>query len=237
MLRDTLSIAGLQDETTIMFLSDHGEMLGERGLWYKMSYFEGACRIPLIVTAPGVFESGVVTQSVSQVDILPTLCSLASAPLPEETDGRSLHAHLLGEVGHDEVVGEYCAEGAIAPIVMIRRGRWKFIHSPADPDQLFDLQDDPDELCNLAGSAHPPAEYAAFLVEARQRWDFEALYKDVVTSQKRRSLLAEAFRRGHRTSWDYAPPSKAESSYIRSHKPLDTLELHARLPSRTGSKT
>ncbi len=237
MLRDTLATAGLEDDTTIMFLSDHGEMLGERGLWYKMSYFEGACRIPLIVAAPGVFEASVVTQSVSQVDILPTLCSLAGAAAPGESDGRSFYPHLCGEAGHDDVFGEYCAEAAIAPIVMIRRGRWKFIHSPADPDQLFDLQDDPDELCNLAASANPPSAYAAFLAEARQRWDFDALYKDVIASQKQRRLVAEALRTGRRTSWDYAPPSQADTSYIRPHKPLDTLELEARLPSRTGSRT
>jgi choline-sulfatase len=193
-LRDTLAATNLQDATTILFLSDHGEMLGERGLWYKMSFFEGACRIPLIVCAPGVFPAGVVTQPVSQVDILPTLCSLAGACPPDATDGRSLHAHLLGELGHDDVFGEYCAEGAIAPIVMIRRGRWKFVHSPADPDQLFDLRDDPDELCNLAASEKPPEEYAAFLAEVRQRWNFGKLHDDVIASQRRRSLVAEAYR-------------------------------------------
>jgi choline-sulfatase len=237
MLGETLSATGLDSDTTIMFLSDHGEMLGERGLWYKMSYFEAACRIPLIVCAPGVFTPAVVKQSVSQVDILPTLCTIAGAAPPKETDGRSLYPHLRGEAGHDEVIGEYCAEAAIAPVVMIRRGRWKFIHSPADPDQLFDMRDDPDELHNLAAVAAPPADYAEFLAEVRQRWDFEAWHKDVVASQSRRRLVAEALRQGHRTSWDYAPPSQADTAYIRSHKPLETLESDARLPTRLGSST
>ena len=48
------------------------------------------------------------------------------------------------------MIGEYLAEGAIAPLVMIKRGRYKFVHSPVDPDQLYDLLDDPDELRNLA---------------------------------------------------------------------------------------
>ena len=232
MLRETLETAGLQRDTAIMFLSDHGEMLGERGLWYKMSFFEAACRIPLILYAPGLFAPRIVTNSVSQVDILATLCSLGGACPPEETDGRSLHPLLLGQAGGDEVFGEYCAEAAIAPIVMIRRGRWKFIHSPADPDQLFDLHEDPDELRNLAALPAPPAEYAAFVVEVGQRWNLEALHKGVVASQGRRRVVAEALRLGRRTSWDYAPPSLAETSYIRSHKPLETLESDARLPSR-----
>jgi choline-sulfatase len=232
MLRETLETTELDRDTAIVFLSDHGEMLGERGLWYKMSFFEGACRIPLIVSAPGRFAPAVVTGSVSQVDILPTLCALAGAALPEETDGRSLLPSLQGEAAHDEVIGEYCAEAAIAPIVMIRRGRWKFIHSPADPDQLFDLQEDPDELSNLAALPSPPAEYKTFLAEVAQRWNLESLHKDVVASQGRRRLLAEALRQGHRTAWDYAPPSQAATSYIRSHKPLETLESDARLPSR-----
>ena len=77
-----------------------------------------------------------------------------SAPIATELEGRSLLPHLQGRGGHDEVLGEYLAEGAIAPIVMVRTGSHKFIHSPADPDQLYDLAEDPDERRNLAASAN-----------------------------------------------------------------------------------
>ena len=131
-LLDALDATGL-DDTVVMFLGDHGEMLGERGLWYKMSFFEGACRVPLVVSAPGRFAPGRVTSCVSLVDVLPTLVELAggdAARLASPVDGRSLVPHLAGCGGHDEAVGEYLAEGAVAPLVMLRRGRWKFVPLP-----------------------------------------------------------------------------------------------------------
>src|SRR2546429_180938 len=151
LLRDT----GRLDDTVVIVTSDHGEMLGERGAWYKMSFFEGAARVPLVVRAPALFPPGRVPAAVSTMDLLPTLVGLAhDGDLPGivgPLDGRSLLPHLSGTPDRDEVVAEYLAEGAIAPIVMIRRGQHKFIHSPADPDLLFDLASDPHELANLAG--------------------------------------------------------------------------------------
>ncbi len=231
-LRETLLAAGLDDNTAILFLSDHGEMLGERGLWYKMSFFEGACRVPLLVHAPGRFAPRRVAPPVSLLDLLPTLCDLAGAAAPTAVAGRSLLPHLAGQGGHGDVFGEYCAEGTLAPIVMIRRGPWKFIHAPGDPDQLFDLVADPDELCNLAALAEPPAALAAFRAEVAVRWNLPALRLQVLESQRRRRLVAEALRCGRRTAWDYQPPGTAATDYVRSHKPLERLEADARLPSR-----
>ncbi|MBB5046904.1 choline-sulfatase [Rhodopseudomonas rhenobacensis] len=228
LLHKTLDESGFADNTITVFLSDHGEMLGERGLWYKMSFFEGACRIPLVVHAPGRFQPHVVDKAVSLVDLLPTLCALGGAARPAETDGRSLQPHLEGRGGHDEVFAEYCAEGAVAPIVMIRRGRWKFVHSPGDPDQLYDLDADPDELDNLAAAA---PEAAAFRAEAHRRWALQTITADVLASQCRRSLVADALRRGRTTPWDYEPPGVAATAYIRPHKPIERLEADSRLPS------
>ncbi len=124
-LLEALTDSGFADDTIVMVLADHGDMLGERGLWYKMSFFEPACRIPLIVHAPGRYAPRRVAASASLVDLLPTLCELAggnatdyAAPL----DGRSLAPQLAGAAGGGEVIGEYLAEGAIAPLVMIKRG-------------------------------------------------------------------------------------------------------------------
>src|SRR5204862_238528 len=112
---------GLDANTVIMVLADHGDMLGERGLWYKMSFFENACRIPLIVHAPERFVAHRVSEPASLLDILPTLVDLASegealayaAPI----DGRSLLPALEGGAGPGQVVGEYLAEGAVAALV------------------------------------------------------------------------------------------------------------------------
>jgi choline-sulfatase len=234
VLLSALEQTGLGDDTVVLLLADHGEMLGERGLWYKMSFFEPACSIPLMIAAPQRFAARRVAASVSLVDILPTLAEIAgdgqapayAAPLA----GRSLLPHLTGAGGHDEVFGEYLAEGAIAPIVMIRRGGWKFIHCPADPDQLYDLTADPMERFNLADDPAHAGPVAAFRTEAAQRWALDRLHTDVLASQDRRRLVAQALAVGARTSWDHQPFTDASQTYMRNHIKLDDLEAMARFP-------
>jgi choline-sulfatase len=231
-LLGALADARLAEDTIVILLADHGEMLGERGLWYKMSFFEPASRVPLLVHAPRRFAPGTVTQSVSAIDLLPTLAELAGdgqAPqYATELEGRSLLSHLQRRTGHDEVLGEYLAEGAVAPIVMIRRGRHKFVHSPADPDQLYDLARDPAELRNLA--AVDPEATGRFRAEVRQRWSLESLHAQVLASQRQRRLVAFALSLGRQTHWDYQPTVDASQQYVRNSKALDEIEAVARFP-------
>jgi choline-sulfatase len=235
---DALNDSGMADDTIILLIGDHGEMLGERDLWYKMNFFEGGARIPMIVHAPGRFTPHRVAESVSLVDLLPTLADLAGGDMPEaivaRTDGASLLPHLLGETGKDEVIGEYLGEGAIAPVVMIRRGPLKFIHSPADPDQLFDLAADPDELDNLAGRPEHAKMVAAFRREVEERWDLEMVEAQVLASQQRRRLIAAASAKGVAKSWDYQPFRDAAQDYVRGHMDLEDLEASARFPRVRG---
>jgi len=228
-----LNDTGFAEDTMIVVLADHGEMLGERGLWYKMNFFEPACRVPLLIHAPRLFAPRTVSQSVSLIDLLPTLTAIAgdgeAAPAATEVDGRSLLPHLQGHGDHDEVLAEYLAEGAIAPIVMMRSGTKKFIHSPADPDQLYDLADDPDERHNLAASAND--ETLIRLRERLQRtWSLEALHREVLASQQRRAFVDAAVRLGRQTTWDYQPVFLASQQYVRNSKTLDELEDAARFP-------
>lgn len=225
-----LRATGLADDTVVILTSDHGEMLGERGAWYKMSFLEGAARVPLVVSAPGQFAARRVGAAVSLVDLLPTLVEIAGDGAPggyaTPIDGRSLLPHLQGGEGHDEVMGEYLAEGAVAPVVMIRRSATKFIHSPADPDQLYDLAADPDERRNLGATA----EAEAFRREAAARWDLARIDAAVRDSQHRRHMVVGALGLGACAPWDYTPPRDAARDYIRNHMDLDDLEARARYP-------
>jgi choline-sulfatase len=233
VLLASLADAGFADDTIVLLLADHGDMLGERGLWYKMSFFEPACRIPLIVHAPGRFAARRVAESASLVDILPTLCELAGGDpesLATPLDGNSLAPQLAGGAGRDEVIGEYLAEGAIAPLVMIKRGRYKFVHSPADPDQLYDLKDDPDERRNLASDFTHAARVREFLAEVARRWDMPSLHAAVLASQQRRHLVYDALRRGRYTPWDFQPTRDASRLYVRNDQDLADLEAMARFP-------
>jgi choline-sulfatase len=234
-LLKALEDSRLAEDTIVMVLADHGEMLGERGMWFKMSFHEGAARIPMIIHAPGRFAPRRVTAPVSLVDLLPTLAAIAGGgrepDYATQHDGRSLLGYCAGapdDVG--EVIGEYCAEGVVAPMIMLRRGTLKFIHCPGDPDQLYDLSEDPDELCNLAAT---DLRTFGFREEVAHRWDLVALHQDVLASQKRRRLVADALRQGRQHSWDYEPKRDASQSYMRNHMKLDDLEAMARFPRVT----
>jgi choline-sulfatase len=230
LLRDT----GRLDSTVVIVTSDHGEMLGERGAWYKMSFFEGAARVPLIVRAPALFPPGRVPAAVSTMDLLPTLAGLAHdgdlSDIAGPLNGRSLLPHLSGAPDHDDVVAEYLAEGAIAPIVMIRRGPHKFIHSPADPDQLFDLASDPREQVNLAADPASAGLAGQFRREVAARWDLTTLDREVRQSQQQRIAVTDALCTGIQAPWDFTPAYDAPRRYIRNHTDLADLERMARYP-------
>jgi choline-sulfatase len=225
----------LDKDTIVVFSGDHGDMLGERSLWYKMSWFENSARVPMIINYPPKFEAKTVTESVSTMDLLPTFVDLAggdaSVILP--IDGVSLHEYLVSDTpGKDEVFGEYMGEGTVTPTYMIRRHQWKYTYSLVDPPQLFDLSNDPQELHNLAtsGKAHHQKVLANFQAEARAKWDFQQIHKDVLRSQRMRQLTWSALQIGRKETWDYQPPYNDKDRFIRSHIPLDDLERRARFP-------
>ena len=228
----TLEECDLAENTLVVFSGDHGDMLGERGLWYKMHWFEMAARVPLLVHAPQRFAAHRVSQSVSTVDLLPTLVELAGGTIEPglPLDGRSLLPHLQGAGGHDEVIGEYTAEGTVSPLMMIRRGDFKFIYSEQDPCLLFDLANDPRELQDLMDSPAHANLVRDLLGEARARWDIPAITRQVLASQRRRRLVADALNRGTRRSWDHQPLVDASQQYMRNHIDLDDLERRARYP-------
>ncbi|WP_027855242.1 choline-sulfatase [Marinobacterium litorale] len=233
-LLNSLKETGLDQNTIVIFSGDHGDMLGERGLWYKMSFFEWSARVPMLVWAPQRFEPHRVTESISTLDLLPTLVELASPQKPPKyvmpIDGRSLMPHLLDQGGHDEVIGEYTGEGVTAPLFMIRRGRFKYVCCETDPEQLFDLEADPKEMNNLTTNPAYAEQLAAFRQEAAQRWDSDAITERVLISQQRRRFIAEAHRQGIEPKWDHQPMVDASRSYMRNTIDLDDLERRARFP-------
>ncbi|KAL1637887.1 hypothetical protein SLS56_000444 [Neofusicoccum ribis] len=230
----TLKDCKLDKNTIVVFSGDHGDMLGERGLWYKMSWHEGSARVPLIINYPPRFTPRHVKDSVSTMDLLPTLVDLAGGRMDTSLsiDGESLYPALCGHRTRDEVIGEYMGEGSISPVMMIRRGQWKYTCSLVDPPQLFDLEKDPQELHNVADSDDPEYKKAAaeFADEASRRWDLQKIHDDVLKSQRMRRLCWNALKQGRFESWDYQPQDLASQKYIRSTIPLDDLELRARYP-------
>ncbi|MGA1440157.1 MAG: choline-sulfatase [Ilumatobacteraceae bacterium] len=227
-LLDVLRRHRMADDTVVVFTADHGDMLGERGLWYKMNFFEHSCRVPLVVHAPGRIDGGRVATPVSLLDLAPTFADLAGVEPWERFDGASLLSIADAPDPDRTVVGEYLGEGAVAPIFMIRRGPWKYVWCRADPPQLYDLEADPHELTNLAG--HPDhAEVAdEFAAEVASRWDAAAVEAAVLDSQAARAEIDRALRRGRFRAWDFQPTSDAAEQYMRNHLDLNEVEAGRR---------
>jgi choline-sulfatase len=220
-------------EAIIMFVSDHGDMLGERGLWFKMSFYEGSSRVPLMIAAPGVMKQELVETPVSTIDVCPTLCDLAGVSMDEVmpwTTGESL-VH-LGQGGErtTPVAMEYAAEGSYAPLVSLRYGKWKYNRCALDPDQLFDLETDPHELTNLADHPDHQGTVQTLKAKAQARWDLDRFDADVRESQARRWVVYEALRTGGYYPWDYQPLQKASERYMRNHMDLNEVEDRQRFP-------
>jgi choline-sulfatase len=188
---DSLSEHGMADDTVVVFSSDHGDMLGERGLWYKMAPFEPSIRVPLIVHAPRRFMQQRVTRPVSLLDLTPTFVELAGGTIDEPLDGVSL----LGESAERDVPLEYLAEGVRSPQVTLVRGNLKLVRTLGEPDLVYDLATDPGERVSIANDALQAA--------ADARWDLELLDGEVRASQHRRRIVAEALGMGRLHRWDH----------------------------------
>jgi choline-sulfatase len=219
-VQNSLAQTGLDQNTVVIFTADHGEMLGERGFWYKYTLLEPSLRVPLVFRIPGVAARR-CGQAVSHVDLLPTLLDLATNGHPPEPidplEGSSIVGLLAANSNEPDRVmaAEFTAEGAIAPTLCVRRGDHKLIVCPADPPQLFDLAADPLELNNLADRVDLAATRAQLQAEVDSRWDIERLGEDVLHSQRRRRWIQDRLASGDYPAWDYQPFFDASAQFVR----------------------
>ena len=155
----TLREQRLLENTVLLFTSDHGDMLGKHGLWAKKLYYEESARVPMILvgTADGeeIECDSVDNRLVGWQDIMPTLLQLAGIQIPKSVQGQSM----LSDTRRDMLYGELgCGVQATR---MVHVGRYKLIYYPAGNQvQLFDLEDDPEELFDIAGHAEAAAQRA-----------------------------------------------------------------------------
>ena len=146
----------LAENAATVYTSDHGDMLGEHGLWAKCTFHEASARVPLILTAPGRLNAGTrISAPVGLIDFIPTLLDLAGAPPLPHAAGRSFWTALKGESRSwpEQVYSEQAFPGLGGPNRMVRRGKWKYIHHAKHDPELYDIEQDPDELRNLAAEA------------------------------------------------------------------------------------
>ena len=146
---------GLAEKTRIIYTSDHGAMVGARGLWGKFTLYDDSCRVPMIVAGPDVPAGKAVQTPVSLVDCFPSVLeAMGVEPQPEDAalPGESLW-RIAGEPTRERVVfSEYHAAGSLHGMYMVCDGHAKLVHYHNEPPHLFDLDSDPEERVNRADS-------------------------------------------------------------------------------------
>jgi len=150
-----IEAAGQWDNTVFVYTSDHGEMLGEHGLWLKNTLLEGAARVPLILAGGGLPAGRAVDRPVAHVDLVATLLDVGGVTVPAGLRGRSLLPMAEGRPGDHSglAFGESHCGGNCTGSYMVRKGDWKYIHFSYYPSLLFNLKEDPGELNDLSQDA------------------------------------------------------------------------------------
>ncbi|MGB7336407.1 MAG: choline-sulfatase [Salaquimonas sp.] len=229
---DTLEKTGLAENTYVFFTSDHGEMLGERGMWFKQAFWEWSAHVPMIASGPGCVKGHRVSEVTSLVDLLPTVLEISGHKfdaLPP-LDGTSLVPLMKGDNSNatDTAICDYLAIGPCVPCRMVRKGRFKYMRTQGHPDLLFDLKTDPHELHNLSDdSAH--ADTLTTLADiAVQDWNPDALDQDVRASQTLRKLIRAT--PGTAPKWDYVARIGDDTRFVRATGGVDATKSRLRLP-------
>ncbi len=149
-----LEEAGLQQNTRVVFISDHGDNLGSRSLWGKSTMYEESVGVPMLAAGPGIAAGHRVRTPVSHVDFCPSILPAVGAAnlVPSNLPGASFFD--LAQQAYDParaVFSEYHAAGSVSASYMLRQGPYKYIHYTGFPPELFNLETDPEEVKDLAG--------------------------------------------------------------------------------------
>lgn len=217
-----LTRLGMADDTVVVFTSDHGEMLGEHGMWFKRTYHDGAAKVPLLVAGPGV-RPGRRDDVVTLMDLTATVLDLADVPDKDEhlaeLDGMSLRGLLDGSgPGRSSGVAfEYLAEGTIEPMLALRTPGYKYVYVHGHEPLLFDLTTDPLELHNRASDPALSQVRDAMHAELLGGVDVADLRERVLRSQRERLITLAG-----------TPPGRSWKLQVRR----DATRLYDRPPGR-----
>lgn len=214
----TLDDTGLRENTIIIFTSDHGDMLGEKGMVQKRCFYEYSSRVPLIISFPDGWKKGTkIEQCTSLIDLAPTILDMAQVDDKKrlDMDGKSLMGLIEGNVNENRVIfSELHTEGVFSTCFMVREGKYKLIYVHGGDTQLFDLENDPCELNNLSGQTDFKQIHDRLKSLILEKFDIDAIEKNVRNSLLKRRLIKESMKKSN-THWDYFPYFDATKQYWR----------------------
>ncbi|MFT7529839.1 MAG: choline-sulfatase [Gammaproteobacteria bacterium] len=219
-LINVLEEQGIRDQTAVFFVADHGDMIGEKGMIQKRSFYDHSARIPFIADIPGYTRTGPVIAPVSLIDLAPTLLDVAQVPVESRLpmDGVSVLPLMDGEVQVERIaVAEYHAEGVFRACFMIRKGSYKYVYIDGADHQLFNLDADPGEWNNLCGMQ----EFAEIENSLKQliesKFDVSSISPSIDQNLEMKRVVLQAMHT-NQTHWDYQPFFDASSQYVRTDK-------------------
>jgi choline-sulfatase len=218
-LLDLLAETGLAEDTVVLFASDHGDMLGERGMVQKRCFYEWSSRVPLILAFPDGRRAGTTIDApVSLLDVGPTILDLADEDRHREfdLDGTSLLPLVEGEsADRGPVFCESHGEGILWPCFMVRSGVYKYTTIYRRETQLFDVVEDPTELRNRSGDGEIAAIERTLRDLVGETFDPQAILQRLESSLPKRRLIRDAMRAAG-TGWDLQPTFDPTRQYIRT---------------------
>ncbi|MFV1599899.1 MULTISPECIES: sulfatase-like hydrolase/transferase [unclassified Phaeobacter] len=215
-LLEVLEDSGLREETIVIVTSDHGEVLGEKGMIQKRGLYEWSARIPMFIDIPGA-EPRQIGTPVSLLDLPATLIDIAGQEPVRRLEGRSLLPAIHG-AGLDviPVISEYHGEGIMRPSFMVRLGDWKYHYCHGSAPQLYNLAQDPGEWNNLAGDPGYTEIEARLNREITGGYfDLEKIKSDVWDRLAMKQVVNDAMK-ANGTAWDYSAAQDAASQYVRT---------------------
>ena len=195
---DRLEVLGLSDDTLIVYASDHGDHVGERGLWWKHTFFDESAKVPMILSHSSLTPH-VRDEVVRLIDLSATMLDAMGAnPLPD-ADGRSFWPLLNGgaQDWQNITFSEYCTDavpawtgGRAVQQRMLREGDWKLHYYHGEPARLYDLSSDPQERVDLAEVPEHAARYASMLARVLEDWDPDAIAKRMGKRRANKDIVA-----------------------------------------------
>jgi choline-sulfatase len=218
-LIQALKDCGLDENTLVLFLSDHGDMLGERRMVQKRCFYEYSSRIPWIMYYPARWKKmSRIREPVSIVDVMPTLLDFIGVNQENNLplDGKSVIPLIDGKREKDRFI--FCeshAAGVTTTCFMIRQGGYKYIHAIGFPPQLYDLNLDPGEWHNLCGQFEYQEQEQRLHDLILKHFNPDEIEREVESSIERRRVIREAMKMTGGPKWDYQPFFDATNRYWR----------------------
>jgi choline-sulfatase len=217
-LLETLEETGLDENTIVVFSSDHGDMLAEREMVQKRAFYDFCSRVPLIVKYPDNRNAGTVVDTpVTTMDLLPTFCEMTGSNASQPFDGDSL-IPLFENENPDRHVFVQAHEVVGVPCIMVRKGDWKYNYIHGHAPQLFNMKDDPKEWDNLAGTpenSEIETELKALILD---EFDPDDIAAENLASIRRRAVIKEVMDK-QGVTWTHYPEFDARKNALEQHLP------------------